>query len=217
MRLKLSTFLRSRPDQIDDGGRVPSQPDSARLPGTTFRHVSDTIRTRRTNLHVDPDRPVPDELVDALCELVTWAPCHKRTWPWRFAVFSGRSRALLGEVTADALSQRGEPAARVDKTRTKYLRAPTVLVIGALREDDELRTTENRDAVAAGVQNLLLGATAAGLASFWSSCPSGAGPTVAEAAGFEASVSIVAVVYLGWPVRSCQPPERPEPEIVRQD
>jgi hypothetical protein len=52
----------------------------------TFDELAAVVRTRRTHLHVDRDRPVPDELLDQLCELATWAPCHKRTWPWRFAV-----------------------------------------------------------------------------------------------------------------------------------
>ncbi len=39
---------------------------------------------------------------------------------------------------------------------------------GAHRDDNEMLHAENRDAVAAGIQNLLLGATTLGLASFWS-------------------------------------------------
>ena len=72
------------------------------------------------------------------------------------------------------MAARGDEPARVDKTRRKYLRAPGMLVVGSAAGDTPLRTIENRDAVAAGIQNVLLGATAAGLASFWSSCPKGA-------------------------------------------
>ena len=38
---------------------------------------------------VDPDQPVPLELIEALCEVARSAPNHKRTWPWRFALFTG--------------------------------------------------------------------------------------------------------------------------------
>ena len=33
-----------------------------------------------------PNRPVR-QLVQRLCRLATWAPNHKKTWPWRFALF----------------------------------------------------------------------------------------------------------------------------------
>ena len=47
------------------------------------------MRRRRTSLVLDPQRPVPDELVARLAELVTWAPNHKRTWPWQVAWVTG--------------------------------------------------------------------------------------------------------------------------------
>ena len=36
--------------------------------------VDEVIRTRRTSLLVDPDDPVPEELLALLVELATWAP-----------------------------------------------------------------------------------------------------------------------------------------------
>ena len=40
------------------------------------------IRARRSSLLIDAQREVPREIVEELCELLTWAPNHKRTWPW---------------------------------------------------------------------------------------------------------------------------------------
>ncbi len=71
------------------------------------------------------------------------------------------------------------------KARVKYLRAPAMLVVGSSSPDPG-RVLEDGYAVAAGVQNLLLGATAAGLASFWSSPPVLDAPGVLELAGFAA-------------------------------
>ena len=183
--------------------------DATEFDATTFEVVAGVIASRRTSLLMDRQRSVPNELIEQLCQLASWAPCHKRTWPWEFAAFSGDARRRLGDAAGDALEALGAEQAKVDKTRTKYLRAPTMLVVGSRRGDSELRTVENRDAVAAAVQNLLLGATAAGLASHWSSCPSGAEAAVAEVAGFEPDTTIVAIVYLGWPTTPCGVPERP--------
>ena len=101
-----------------------------------------------------------------LCGLVTWAPNHKKTWPWRFALFTGDGRARLGATMVDDMI-----AAR-SATRASWPRPPrstpaprAVLVVAAAAHDNDMLDAENRDAVAAGIQNLLLGATTLGLAS----------------------------------------------------
>lgn len=159
---------------------------------------------------VDKDRPVPPELVDRLCDLATWAPNHKRTWPWRFAAVRGDARLRLGEAfVADMLDGDVGDAGKRTKTLTKYARTPTVLVVGCAAHDHPTFHDENRDAVAAGVQNLLLGATAAGLASFWSTPPLVDSPRALALCGFETDVRIVAVIYLGWPTSVPERPGRP--------
>jgi nitroreductase len=160
--------------------------------------VIDIIRARRTSMKVDPQRQVSPEVIEQLCEAAMWAPCHKRTWPWRFASVTGEARYELGDVTAQAMAAHGDDPAKVAKARTKYGRTPAVLVVGSVPGDTPLRTVENRDATAAAVQNLLLAATAAGLASYWSSCPKGASSPVAQWCGFDDGTEIVALVYLGW-------------------
>jgi nitroreductase len=160
-------------------------------------------------MFVDRERPVPHDLVTELCDLAQWAPNHKRTWPWRFALLEGDARGRLGEAIADVMAAMGDPEPKVAKTRTKYLRTPALLVLGAAPGDSELRTAENRDAGAAGMQNLLLAATAAGLASYWGSVAKGANGVVAELCGFEPGTHIVGMVYLGWPVDGAEPPARP--------
>jgi nitroreductase len=182
-------------------------------PGQALDEFTSLVGRRRTNMAVDPTRPVPDELVEQLVELAGRAPCHKRTWPWRFAVCSGEGRSRLGVVVAAAMAAQGEDEHRVDKARTKYLRTPTVVVVGSAPGDTPLRTVENRDAVAAAVEHLLLGATAAGLASYWSSCPKGASTAVAELCGFETGSEIVAIVYLGWELTAAADVPRPTPPV----
>ncbi len=134
-----------------------------------FEEFSALVRSRRTSMIVEQGREVPLDVIAELCGLATWAPNHKKTWPWRFAVFTGAGRARLGDTMADDMERVGfgDDTKRA-KTRTKYLRTPATLVVGCAPHDDEMLHDENRDAVAAGIQNLLLGATTLGLASFWS-------------------------------------------------
>jgi len=167
------------------------------------------VRSRRTSMLVQRDRPVPRELIVQLCELAQWAPNHKRTWPWQFALVEGGGRARLGDAIADAMQVHGDPPDKVHKARSKYLRTTATLVVGSAPGDSPQRTAENRDAVAAGVQNILLAATSLGLASYWGSCPKGANDVVASLCGFPDDTFVVAVIYLGWANEQVAAPARP--------
>lgn len=189
--------------------------DISRFEQADFDRLSQIIESRRSTLRMD-DRPIPESDVNRLCELATWAPCHKLTWPWRFAVFTGDGRARLGDafVTDMLAAQVGDDAKRA-KTSTKYLRAPTVLVVGCAANDHPTFHDENRDAVAAAIQNILLGATTLGIATLWSTPPVIDGPTVLDLCGFAGDDRIIGVIYMGYANAVVTPPERPAPVNIR--
>lgn len=175
------------------------------------------IRSRRTTKLLDPDRPVDREVLAELCELATWAPNHRRTEPWRFAIFTGGARRRLGETIADVLETMEAHQAKVTKTRTKYLRASTVIVVGSVEGPDEVTTAENRDAVAAAIQNLLLSAHARGLAALWSSVSTPTAPELLELCGFPANTFCVGAIHLGHPTGREAPGHRSAPRITWLD
>lgn len=184
-------------------------------PRTALDTVADVIRTRRTSLLMDRDRPVPLEMIAELCGLATWAPNHKKTWPWRFALFTDQGRATLGETMVEDMvaADFGDEGKRL-KTAGKYLRSPAVLVVGCVPNENPMLDIENRDSVSAGIQNLLLGATAMGLASFWSTPALTYPPRVLDLCGFDPTDRLVGIIYLGWPDGSTTPPERPQVPIT---
>lgn len=175
------------------------------------------VRARRTSMFVNLGRSVPDELVERLCAMAQWAPNHKRTWPWRFAHLTGLARASLGGAfVADMIAADvGDEGKRL-KTEGKYLRAPSIVVVGSAPPQRDGLKDDDRDAVAAGIQNLLLGATAAGLNSFWSTAPVTVPECVNRLVGFEPGTRIVGLIYLGWPDgRDVETPERPSIQVNR--
>lgn len=177
---------------------------------TRYEWFAQLVRQRRTSMFVDQDRDVDPETVQELCGLATWAPNHKRTWPWRFAYFTGDGRERLGNtMVADMIDADFGDDIKRAKTRTKYLRTPGTLVIGCEPHPNDTLHQENRDAVAAGIQNLLLGATALGLASFWSTPALIRPPHVLDLCGFGLDDRIIGIVYLGWEDRPCEAPVRP--------
>jgi nitroreductase len=168
------------------------------------------VFTRRTSLLIDQNQMVADVLVARLCDLLIWAPNHKRTWPWLVSIVRGDGRARLGLACAKDLIELGmTDESRLAKTRGKYLRAPIILAVGQQPESDAHRHGEDRDAVAAGIQNFLLGAHAAGLASYWGSAPDPSGVHTLEVCGFEPGSRLSGLIYLGWPNGEVAVPERP--------
>ena len=182
---------------------------------TSFDDLSKLVHSRRTSMIVDHGREVPFDVIAELCGLLAWAPNHKKTWPWRVAVFTGDGRTRLGETMADEMERVGfGDEAKRAKTRAKYLRTPATVVVGCAPHENPMLHDENRDAVAAGIQNLLLGATSLGLASFWSTPAITQPPAVLELCGFEPEDRLIGIVYLGWAVQDCPAPQRPELSIT---
>ncbi|MEM1333460.1 MAG: nitroreductase [Actinomycetota bacterium] len=181
-----------------------------------YEWFAQLVRNRRTSMFVETDREVAPELVQELCGLAQWAPNHKKTWPWRFAYFQGEGRSRLGEtMVLDMIDAEVGDDAKRAKTATKYLRTPGILVVGSEPHDNAMLDVENRDAVAAGIQNLLLGSTALGLASFWSTPALVRPPRVLDLCGFGRDDRIVGVIYLGWADgRAVSAPERPPMPIT---
>ncbi len=180
-----------------------------------FDEFGELARARRTSMVVDQDRDVPVDVIAELCGLATWAPNHKRTWPWRFALFTGDGRARLGDAMAAEMQRLdfGDDIKR-SKTRTKFQRTPATLVVACAPHDNPMLHDENRDAVAAGIQNLLLGATALGLATFWSTPAITQPPAVLELCGFDPGDRLVGMIYVGWAAQTCPAPERPQLPIL---
>ena len=131
------------------------------------------LRNRRSMTKSRPD-PVPRNIIEAVIEAGTWGPNHRKTEPWRFVVLTGKAREELGEVMAQALVRRTEEEGprpdeeKVEKERTKPLRAPVVIAVAAEPNPDP-RTVEVEEiaATAAGIENMLLAAQALGLGAMW--------------------------------------------------
>ena len=171
------------------------------------------IRSRRSSLLLDAHKQVGNDLLQRVIDAAQFAPNHRRTWPLRVAAVTGASRSVLGDTIADAMAMVGDDEAKVTKARTKYLRSPVVLVVASARGASENETEENKYAVAAGIQNMLLMAHSLGLAALWGSPAKGANEAIARTCGFETSDHVLGLVYLGWPTQQAPSVERPPTRV----
>ena len=172
------------------------------------------IQNRRSNLFIDANGSVLNEDIIAMTDAAQWAPNHKRTWPLRICAVTGDSRHQLGLVIADAMQQRGDDTAKVEKTRTKYMRAPLVLVVAYASGSSDTETTENSYAVAAGVQNMLLTAEARGYATLWGSPAKGSNDAITQFCGMNTSDTVLGLIYVGPPTKSAPHVDRPPTNIT---
>ncbi len=128
----------------------------------------EVIASRRSVGRVLPD-PLPREDVEALLEAAVSAPNHHLTAPWRFVVLAGDARRELGEAHARAVARAKPdlPAEGLAKEAGRLERAPVVIAAVVLGSDDPVQAREDRDAVAAAIENLLLAAHGSGLGAMW--------------------------------------------------
>jgi nitroreductase len=174
--------------------------------------VLGAIHSRRSVGRVAPD-PVPRELVEELVAAAMRAPNHHLTGPWRFVVLAGPARREVGEAHARAVARERPdlPPEAFAKEAARLERAPVVIACCVAGHDDPVRSREDRDAVAAGVQNLLLAAHARGLGAMWRTGAMADEPDVREALGLGEHDAVVAFVYLGRPLDEDAPRPTPRP------
>lgn len=173
------------------------------------------IAARRSSMLIDATREIDTAVVDRIVNAAQWAPNHKRTWPLRIAIITGNSRSTLGNTIADAMAIHGDDEMKVAKTRGKFMRSPVVLVIAAAEGATSNETEENKYAVAAGIQNMLLMAESFGLAALWGSPAKGANDAITTLCSMEPTDRVMGIVYLGWPTQSVAAPDRPNIEATR--
>ncbi len=182
---------------------------------TAFDTFAEIVRSRRTHMLVDRERVIPADTIERLCALAAWAPNHKKTWPWRFASFTGDARLRLGEAfVADMVDRDFGDEGKRAKTLTKYARTPNVLAVGCAPAENPTLHGENRDAVSAAIQILLLGATTEGIATSWSTPPLIDSSRALELCRFDPADRIVGLIYMGWPISTPQAPARPPVEVT---
>ena len=108
----------------------------------------------------------------------------------------------MGEAHARAVARVRQGLTPEGRAKEAALldRAPVVIACCVVPGEDPVRAREDRDAVAAAVQNLLLAAHARGLGAIWRTGTMADEPEVREELGLGARDAVVGLVYLGHPL-----------------
>jgi nitroreductase len=153
--------------------------------------------------------PIPREAVEGLLAAAVSAPNHHLTAPWRFVVLAGDARREVGDAHARAVAREkpGLPPEALAKEAARLERAPVVVAAIVLGAEDPVQAREDRDAVAAAIENLLLAAHVSGLGAMWRTGAMVDEAEVRDALGLGPRDEVVGFVYLGRP--AAPPPDRP--------
>ena len=158
------------------------------------------ILSRRTHKQFTGE-PVTKAQLEQLLELGIWAPNHRLTEPWRFFVVQGDGIPGLTQAVLDSIGDDEHP--KLLKKKAVFARrlpklGAFISVVRTPVPDDPMTDLEDHAACSCAVQNIMLGATAMGLASFWSTGKVFNRPPVRAFLGLPEGVVSVASIWLGF-------------------
>jgi nitroreductase len=161
------------------------------------------IATRRSfSLKEIAPGPIDRHLVERMLEAANWAPSHGKTEPWRFVVYSGAARRIIGDAFGAAFRQLNpeQPAGSAGERAQcdRVWQAPVWIALG-MRPDPKMPEWEELIAVGSAVQNMQLMAGALGLASKWTSGACATHAHVAGVVGFTPETRLLGFLYVGRP------------------
>jgi nitroreductase len=160
--------------------------------------------------------PAPDEAsLRVALEAAARAPDHGGLRPWRVHLVRGDARLRLGELMAGALRRKDPEASpeELDKTRRKALRAPLVIVIGAVvKQHPKVPELEQLLAAGAAAHAILLALQAQGYAAIWRTGGPAYDPDLKQAFGLGAQDALIGFLYAGTPAQPAPALARPSPE-----
>lgn len=169
-----------------------------------FELIETVINSRRTTkAHAMNGKIIPDEQIQKLLALADRAPNHGQTEPWRFIVFSGEALDKFGQVHADMYWANTDGAKRRKSKYDKYIHyaenaSHVIATVMRPGSNTKIPEKEERSAVSAAIQNMLLGATALGIASFWSTGGMTYHPELKKDLGLNEKDQMIGLLYLGY-------------------
>ncbi|MCX8171807.1 MAG: nitroreductase family protein [Candidatus Bathyarchaeota archaeon] len=183
------------------------------------------IKSRRSIRRYRPES-VPQDFILKIVEAARWAPSAHNSQPWRFIIINdsdvkrnlAESMALdwVKDLKKDGVPQ--EEANRLISESIKRFTEAPILVVAALTMKDMHKYPDRRrqrfehlmatQSLAAAIQNILLAAHAEGLGACWFCAPLFCQNTVRRVLRLPRDVEPQALISIGYPAESPEPPPR---------
>lgn len=165
--------------------------------------------------------PGPDDRqIATLMQLATRVPDHGRLTPWRFILYRGDIRHVIGEKLAAIAEAREGPLsdARREQERTRFSRAPLVIgVVCTPKPSPKIPEWEMFLSAGAAAMTLVIAANAMGFHTNWISNWYSEVPEALEMLGVGPNERIVGFVHMGTFRGEIVPRPRPDPAAHYSD
>ncbi|OKL40296.1 nitroreductase family protein [Pontibacter flavimaris] len=169
-----------------------------------FQSIKQVIETRRTTKPPKMNgQRIPDAQITQLLQLADWAPTHGHTEPWRFIVYADDALKTFCQNHADLYRQNTPEEKFLSEKYEKLLhmgdKASHILVAYMRRgELPKIPELEEIAATSCAIQNLLLGASALGMASYWGSGGMAYHPSMKKHLQLREQDVVLGILYLGY-------------------
>ena len=169
-----------------------------------FPVIQHIIQSRRTIKPFQMNgQQIPDAQIMELLHLAHWAPTHGQTTPWRFFLYTGNKVQNFCQEHAHLYQQHTAPE---KFTPEKYEKLKTMgdqtshLLIAVMERGNlpGIPVLEEIAAASCAVQNILLGATALGIASYWGSGGMAYHPAMKSYLSLKEEDLVLGIIYLGY-------------------
>ena len=170
----------------------------------TFDTLQKIVQTRRSIKPADMNsKKIAKAVIKQLLELADWAPTHATTEPWRFLVYEQEALAKFCADHAE-LYKAHTPAEKFTVGKYENLLhiadkvSHLVLVYMKRTEGATIPALEEMAAVAAAIENLLLGAASLDIAALWSTGGMAHHPSMKDYLGLTNEDKVMGLLYLGY-------------------
>ncbi len=170
----------------------------------TFDQLSNLICSRRSTKPTDMNGNIIDNTqIHQLLELADWAPTHGRTEPWRFIVYEREAKKAFCFDHAELYKTNTDPdkftTAKYDKIIQNGQAVSHIIVVYMKRTVmNSIPAIEEMAAVAAAIQNILLGAESLNIASFWSTGGMAHDPSLKKYLALGEEDIVMGLLFLGY-------------------
>ena len=161
--------------------------------------IVEAIKKRRT-LHVFSKKSVPSEVIEKSIVAANQAPCHKRTFPWRFTSIGIKKRELLYQLQLTLkFGDKTRDESGLKKIRDKMLNPSHLLIATQVRTDKQDQKLEDYAACACAIQNLSLSLVADDVGCKWSTGKITKDPNTYQIAQINSSEEeIIGFIWIGY-------------------
>ena len=170
--------------------------------------IAEAIKKRRT-LHIFSKKRVPREVIEKSIFAANQAPCHRRTFPWRFTSIGIKKRELLYQLQLTLkFGNKAIDESSLKKIRDKMLNPSHLLIATQVCTDNQVQKLEDYAACACAIQNLSLSLVADDVGCKWSTGKITKDPNTYQIAQINSSEEeIIGFIWIGY---------GPEPPLIKR-